>query len=85
MLPFSFDPRPLAAAVFIVLGAACSVPQQRTSPSANDRTVINPPGITPLVPAYSVAVRTGEVVYVSGMTAACENFSRSVFWKSGDA
>ena len=30
--------------------------------------MINPPGIPPLVPAYSVAVRTGEIVYVSGMT-----------------
>jgi hypothetical protein len=30
--------------------------------------VINPPGIAPLVPAYSVALRDGEFIYVSGMT-----------------
>lgn len=32
------------------------------------RTVINPPGIAPLVPAYSVAIRNGDRVFVSGMT-----------------
>ena len=32
------------------------------------RQVINPPGIAPLVPAYSVAIRHGELVFVSGMT-----------------
>ena len=36
------------------------------TPSA--RTVINPPGISPLVPAYSVAIRSGNQVFVSGMT-----------------
>lgn len=35
---------------------------------AAERRVINPPGITPLVPAYSVAIRDGEWVFVSGMT-----------------
>lgn len=30
--------------------------------------MVNPPGIAPLVPAYSVAVRSGEHVFVSGMT-----------------
>ena len=35
---------------------------------ADERRVINPPGISPLVPAYSVAVRDGEWVFVSGMT-----------------
>lgn len=29
---------------------------------------VNPPGITPLVPVYSVAVRAGDQVFVSGMT-----------------
>ncbi|MDA0328813.1 MAG: Rid family hydrolase [Gemmatimonadetes bacterium] len=33
-----------------------------------DRRVINPPGISPLVPAYSVAIRDGDMVFVSGMT-----------------
>jgi reactive intermediate/imine deaminase len=32
------------------------------------RQVINPPGISPLVPAYSVAIRRGDRVFVSGMT-----------------
>ena len=32
------------------------------------RHVINPPGIAPLVPAYSVAIRDGDQVFVSGMT-----------------
>src|SRR5687768_1291290 len=32
------------------------------------RRVVNPPGIAPLVPAYSVAIRHGDMVFVSGMT-----------------
>ncbi len=32
------------------------------------RQVVNPPGISPLVPAYSVAIRQGNMVFVSGMT-----------------
>jgi len=32
------------------------------------RQVVNPPGISPLVPAYSVAIRHGNLVFVSGMT-----------------
>jgi len=32
------------------------------------RQVVNPPGISPLVPAYSVAIRHGDMVFVSGMT-----------------
>ena len=32
------------------------------------RRAINPPGISPLVPAYSVAIRYGDMVFVSGMT-----------------
>jgi 2-iminobutanoate/2-iminopropanoate deaminase len=35
---------------------------------ASDRQAVNPPGLSPLVPAYSVAVRAGDVVSVSGMT-----------------
>ena len=33
-----------------------------------DRRAVNPPGLSPLVPAYSVVVRAGDVVSVSGMT-----------------
>ena len=36
--------------------------------STTSRQAIDPPGIAPLVPAYSVAVRAGEQVFVSGMT-----------------
>lgn len=65
----SFHLRSGSAAVMILIAAGCSVTQQRAArPSAADRHVINPPGIAPLVPAYSVAVRLGEFVYVSGMT-----------------
>lgn len=38
------------------------------SSAGADRTVINPSGIAPLVPAYSVAIRNGDRVFVSGMT-----------------
>jgi 2-iminobutanoate/2-iminopropanoate deaminase len=36
--------------------------------SSSGRQVINPPGIAPLVPAYSVAIKDGGQVFVSGMT-----------------
>ena len=36
--------------------------------SSGARRTINPPGIAPLVPAYSVAIRDGDQVFVSGMT-----------------
>jgi 2-iminobutanoate/2-iminopropanoate deaminase len=36
--------------------------------AATHRQVINPPGISPLVPAYSVGIRHGDMVFVSGMT-----------------
>jgi 2-iminobutanoate/2-iminopropanoate deaminase len=32
------------------------------------REAVNPPGISPLVPAYSIAIRHGDLVFVSGMT-----------------
>lgn len=32
------------------------------------RQAINPRGISPLVPAYSVGIRHGDMVFVSGMT-----------------
>jgi len=38
------------------------------SAQAPVRQVINPPGIAPLVPVYSVAIRNGDRVFVSGMT-----------------
>lgn len=38
------------------------------APSSLARRTIDPPGIAPLVPAYSVAIRAGNQVFVSGMT-----------------
>jgi 2-iminobutanoate/2-iminopropanoate deaminase len=35
---------------------------------AMQRQAVNPRGISPLVPAYSVAIRQGNMVFVSGMT-----------------
>ncbi|MEO6565698.1 MAG: Rid family hydrolase [Casimicrobiaceae bacterium] len=42
------------------------IPARKTSVA--DRHVINPTGISPLVPAYSVAIRDGDQIFVSGMT-----------------
>jgi len=48
------------AVLALTLLAACA--------STTRRQVVNPPGISPLVPAYSVAIRHGAMVFVSGMT-----------------
>ena len=65
----AFTLRNVSAGVVILASAACSLTRRHgDTPSAEDRQVINPPGLAPLVPAYSVAVRMGEFVYVSGMT-----------------
>ncbi len=48
------------AVISLALLAACA--------STTRRQVVNPPGISPLVPAYSVAIRHGTMVFVSGMT-----------------
>lgn len=47
------------SAGMLLLATACSPAHRR---------VINPPGIAPLVPVYSVAIRDGQQVFVSGMT-----------------
>ena len=53
----------------VVLAMPSAMHAQSTTPAPmSARQVINPPGIAPLVPAYSVAVRDGDLVYVSGMT-----------------
>ena len=49
------------AAFLVVLSALACAP-------AVGRQVVTPPGISPLVPAYSVAIRDGDLVFVSGMT-----------------
>jgi reactive intermediate/imine deaminase len=47
------------------------IPPRTAAPGtgvSGGREVINPPGLKPLVPAYSVAIRDGDWVFVSGMT-----------------
>jgi 2-iminobutanoate/2-iminopropanoate deaminase len=51
-----------------VLAACAHAPSAQAGAAAETRVVINPPGIAPLVPAYSVAIRAGNQVFVSGMT-----------------
>lgn len=58
LYPTWFEPIVVPARSAVALAAASDVGRQ----------VINPPGISPLVPAYSVAVRSGSEVLVSGMT-----------------
>ncbi|MEN9592381.1 MAG: hypothetical protein RJA21_840 [Gemmatimonadota bacterium] len=61
--------RRLACLMTVVLGLPTALhAQAATLAPMSARQVINPPGIAPLVPAYSVAVRDGDLVYVSGMT-----------------
>lgn len=52
--------RIVAALGIVVSLASCA--------SEMHRRVVNPPGLAPLVPAYSVAIRQGDMVFVSGMT-----------------
>lgn len=51
----------------IVVPARSSVAPS-AGPRASGRQAVDPPGIAPLVPAYSVAIRSGDRVFVSGMT-----------------
>lgn len=51
----------LSASPAGVTGAAATTPQTGSR-------AINPPGIAPLVPVYSVAIRAGDHVFVSAMT-----------------
>ncbi|MES2521701.1 MAG: RidA family protein [Gemmatimonadota bacterium] len=50
-----------------LVGLAVLLSLTACAPAAR-RQVVNPPGISPLVPAYSVAIRDGNLVFVSGMT-----------------
>lgn len=52
----------------VVLALLVTVAISAPVSAQRDREVINPPGIAPLVPAYSVAIRDGDLVFVSGMT-----------------
>ena len=54
--------------VLSLTGCALAPGPQTTTAPAGGRQVVNPPGIAPLVPAYSVAIRSGDQLFVSGMT-----------------
>lgn len=54
----------IAAMAGVLCVATACVPRS----GATGREVLNPPGLAPLVPAYSVAIRSGDQVFVSGMT-----------------
>lgn len=56
--PTWFEPIVLPARAELLAGGA----------AGGERRQINPPGISPLVPAYSVGMATGNEVFVSGMT-----------------
>ena len=49
------------APIWVALTLAACVP-------ATLRQAVSPSGISPLVPAYSVVIRDGDLVFVSGMT-----------------
>ena len=61
----SMSPTQLRNRLLIVLGITLSI---TACVPAVHRQVVNPPGISPLVAAYSVAIRHGNMVFVSGMT-----------------
>ena len=50
-----------------VVVALVTLPLSACAPAIR-RQAVNPPGISSLVPAYSVAIRHGDMVFVSGMT-----------------
>jgi 2-iminobutanoate/2-iminopropanoate deaminase len=58
----------VASGTAFSLGACAHAPAPARSPAVSGRQVLNPPGLAPLVPAYSVAIRSGDQVFVSGMT-----------------
>ena len=58
-----------ASSVALPLTACAQAPAPELSVAPTQgRQVLNPPGLAPLVPAYSVAIRSGDQVFVSGMT-----------------
>lgn len=59
----------VTSSAVLALAACASTPAPHLTPSpTTGRQVLNPPGLAPLVPAYSVAIRSGDQVFVSGMT-----------------
>lgn len=70
LLAVNADHRVLLVFAAMVELASCAHPPnpELSAAPVYGRQVINPPGIAPLVPAYSVAIRSGDQVFVSGMT-----------------
>ncbi len=58
----------MLGSVLLATGCAAATGQRMSSASSAAREVVNPPGIAPLVAAYSVAIRSGDQVFVSGLT-----------------
>lgn len=54
--------------VFVIVAVGTGFRKYWVEKAEDSRRVVNPPGIAPLVPAYSVGIRDGNMVYVSGMT-----------------
>ena len=52
----------------LIVPARASAQTAASAGRAGERRRIDPPGLVPLVPAYSVAIRDGDLVFVSGMT-----------------
>jgi len=53
--------------LYVLVGASVTLLLTACAPGTH-RQVVNPRGISPLVPAYSVGIRHGDMVFVSGMT-----------------
>ena len=64
----SHSARRAALSAGTLLLAACAQAGRSRGGSTSGREVVNPPGLSPLVPAYSVAIRDRGTVFVSGMT-----------------
>ncbi|GAC1656207.1 MAG: hypothetical protein NVS4B3_21730 [Gemmatimonadaceae bacterium] len=60
--------RPVIGLALVITACAPAAQSQAPVAPASSRHAVNPPTIAPLVPAYSVAIRTGEQVFLSGLT-----------------
>lgn len=66
--PVWFEPIIVPPRATVATTSGAGTPNTPNTFTAPTREVLNPPGLAPLVPAYSVAVRDGEWVFVAGMT-----------------
>ena len=61
-------PNAILVVVVVVLAFGYGFRKYWVDKAEDSRQVVNPPGIAPLVPAYSVGIKDGDMVFVSGMT-----------------